>query len=88
MFEVGKKYQFVKVEGGDECSFQGVVEAYDHPLIKLARSEPVTIVIRMADSEGGDKEHFRQEIPEGPPGQIINVTSTLFVSAQEIEEKE
>lgn len=78
MFEVGALYEFRTIEGGDEVVFRGVVEKYEHPLLKLEDTGPV--VVRTMDengmvvSEAGDETVY--------PGEIINVTSPNFVSAQ------
>ncbi|NKJ91778.1 hypothetical protein GFM14_09150 [Rhizobium leguminosarum bv. viciae] len=74
MFEVGKNYEFHMIEGGSETEFQGVIESYEHPLIKLKDSKPLTIqfVGSMATEEVTTPSY---------PGKIINVTSTHFISA-------
>jgi hypothetical protein len=74
MFEVGKNYEFHMIEGGSETVFQGVIESYEHPLIKLKDSKPVTIHI------AGSMVTEDVTTPSYP-GQIINVTSTQFISA-------
>ena len=66
MFEVGKNYEFRMMEGGDEVTFWGTVEKYEHPLIKLTDSH--------FQVSGAKKAMF-------VPGRIINVTSTSFNSA-------
>ena len=71
MFEIGQKYEFRMIEGGAETMFWGTIETYEHPLVKIADSEPLTI------NYGGET---KTEIPSYP-GQIINVTSPNFISA-------
>lgn len=77
MFEVGKYYEFHMIEGGGDVTFWGIVEAYDHPLLKLEdeRSAGVSFVFdgKVVGHGGGNVAR----------GQIINVTSPNFVSAQE-----
>lgn len=68
MFEVGAQYQFTMLEAGDDITITGVVETYEHPLIKL---EDVTIVLEVGGTETSTTY----------PGQIINVTSTNFIRA-------
>lgn len=41
MFEVGRRYEFRMIEGDGEVQFWGVVEKYEHPLIKLANIPPI-----------------------------------------------
>lgn len=36
MFEVGKRYEFRILEGGDEITMWRVIEKYEHPLIKFS----------------------------------------------------
>jgi hypothetical protein len=67
MFEVGKSYEFRTYDWGEESSWHGTVEAYDHPLLKLA------------DRHLSDDSPF---FPSGSvPGRILNVSSPAFISA-------
>jgi hypothetical protein len=80
MYEVGAKYELRMIEGGDEMLFWGVVEAYEHPLIKLAD----TPAIRTETIDNKDDHSIAfVEDPDGEPirGAIINVTSPNFISA-------
>ncbi|MBX4920981.1 hypothetical protein HJA76_14915 [Rhizobium bangladeshense] len=80
MFEVGAKYQFRMIEGGDEVSFWGTVETYEHPLIKL--EDTPAKKTEMINTEGGFSIAIVDN-PEGRPtiGAIINVISPNFISA-------
>ncbi len=80
MFEVGAKYEFRIIEGGDETQFWGTVESYEHPLIKLADTPAMRS--EMANSEDNFSLAFVED-PDGTPtpGAIINVTSPNFISA-------
>lgn len=85
MFEIGKRYSFVMIMDGEESSFSGHIERYDHPLVKLADTQidPVTINI-MGMAPDGQTATLAQKIETDGyviPGKIINVTSPLFVSA-------
>lgn len=75
MFEVGKRYQFRIIEGGDEGTFSGVVEAYNHPLVMLASHK---ISPKFAPGLAPGETERRDTIP----GKIINVTSVHFISAE------
>ncbi len=71
MFKEGARYKFAVIEGGDEVTFWGVIEKYEHPLIKLQDKQydlPLP---------GGQRQLTNV------PGKIINVTSSHFVSAEE-----
>ncbi|EJJ26566.1 hypothetical protein [Rhizobium sp. CF142] len=35
MFEVGENYEFRVIEDGDQVTFTGIIERYEHPLVKL-----------------------------------------------------
>jgi hypothetical protein len=75
MFEVGSKYEFRIIEGGDETMFWGTIETYEHPMIKL-RDEEISVVYAQQSGPGS--------ISVGPtivPGKIMNVTSPNFISA-------
>ena len=81
MFKVGSKYEFRMAEAGDEVTFWGTIETYEHPLIKLEDTQMPDINLVAQETgevfrsiRGGDKVY---------PGQIINVTSPNFVSAVE-----
>lgn len=67
MFEIGKRYTFVMLEGGEETERTRRVERYEHPLLKL--EDVVT------------PEGHQYFTPGRSPGHIINVTSPNFVSA-------
>ena len=67
MFEVGKGYEFRTLEGGDETSWYGVIEKYEHPLLKTADVQ-----------FSPDSDFFPGGIVEG---RIINVTSPAFIGA-------
>lgn len=78
MFEVGKTYTFRMLDGEGEIEFTGEIERYDHPLIKLKDSEPLTI-----DVTGFGTDDVSNTYSVGSfPGRIINVTSPHFISAQ------
>lgn len=67
MFEVGKRYRYKIIIDGEEASTGGIVERYEHPLLKFK------------DSDAGDfMPHMKGKITRG---QIINVTSPNFISA-------
>lgn len=85
MFEVGAKYEFHMVEGEGTVSFVGIVEEYEHPLIKLKDSPPMKIHMDLGDVS--DKGAYSSNIPS-KLGQIINVTSPQFVSAQRLKDDE
>lgn len=76
MFEVGKRYEFRMLEDG-EVTFWGVVAAYEHPLLKLADSEPMKLITTIHETG----ERVREIDIPSHPGRIINVTSPGFVSA-------
>tara|TARA_R100000365_G_C2709470_1_gene45340 strand:- start:106 stop:339 length:234 start_codon:yes stop_codon:yes gene_type:complete len=74
MFEVGSTYNFRMIEGGDEVTFDGTVEGYDHPLVKIADYK-IPESLRPGRAPGGD-------VSSGTvTGPIINVTSIHFISA-------
>lgn len=81
MFKVGANYKFHMVEGGDEVTFWGTIEKYEHPLIKLEDTQMPDINIiahetgEIAQAIKGDGKVY--------PGQIINVTSPNFINAEE-----
>jgi hypothetical protein len=78
MFEVGKLYKFRMVQGDNEIMFWGVVETYEHPLVQLQDTGPITIRVVGVDSD----EPVEEESISGPfPGRIINVTSPNFIGA-------
>lgn len=77
MFEDGKRYEFRMIEDGGEVTFWGVIASYEHPLIKLADSEPITLVTSIYETG----ETVRETAIPSHPGRIINVTSPNFVSA-------
>jgi hypothetical protein len=76
MFEVGKKYEFHMLEAGDDVTFWGTIERYEHPLIKLEDTDALSISFGDIHGEGD----VSAEMP-ATPGRIINVTSPNFVSA-------
>ncbi len=78
MFEIGARYEFCMIEGGNEVVFWDTVTEYEHPLIKLKGSPTINISVALEDSEKASKS---KTFP-GQPGRIINVTSSNFVSAQ------
>ncbi len=67
MFEVGKRYDFRMLVGGEETSSSGLVERYDHPLLKTADVD-----------FSADSKFFPGGIVKG---EIINVTSPAFIGA-------
>lgn len=81
MFKVGQKYEFRMLEGDGEVTFWGTIEAYEHPLIKLADSPPMEV--RIAFGQDTADEVVRKT--KGAPGRILNVTSPNFISAQQQE---
>ena len=85
MFEIGARYEFCMIEGGDEETFVGTVKEYEHPLIKLEDSP--TINISMMSRDDLEKTSKGETIPS-QPGRIINVTSPNFVSAQRQQSRE
>jgi hypothetical protein len=80
MFTVGKKYEFQMIIGGEETTFWGSVARYEHPLLKLADTEPLNIEVV---EEGTGRVIHRAITSETMPGKIINVTSQNFISAVE-----
>jgi hypothetical protein len=84
MFEVGKRYEFKMVDEDGHRTFWGVVERYEHPLLKLEDTKMSKVRIHLRPSQGPASE---QTIggDETYPGEIINVTSSSFVSAVEKE---
>lgn len=82
MFVVGKEYIFRILGEGDD-GFKGTVEAYEHPLIKLAPPPSATLTIGGLDlGQPGDETVTLTSVPRR--GKIINVTSSAFVSAEEV----
>ena len=77
MFEVGKRYNFRMIQDGDEVTFGGTVAFYEHPLIKLA---DLNVSPDWLPPAGPGEVRSEQVIP----GQIINVTSVNFISADEL----
>ena len=80
MFEVGKTYKFKWIVDGEELTMWGEVEHYDHPLLKTADHEPPTLVIDFGD--GDEKKVVAPKSRSVIRGEIINVTSPNFISAQ------
>lgn len=80
MFEVGAKYEFRVIEDGDQVTFTGTIENYDHPLIKLVDTPSMK---HETVHNGSNITIMVIEDPESPPypGKIINVISPAFVSA-------
>lgn len=74
MFEVGKRYEIKMLEAGSEITLSGVVERYEHPLLKLRDMPPANMDIR--DIRKNQK--IDEQVVRGP---IINVGSSVFVSA-------
>lgn len=72
MFEVGRRYEIRMIESGEEISRYGVVELYEHPLLKLQDATFPAGSIYM---------------PQGATlrGPIINTTSPNFISATIID---
>jgi hypothetical protein len=70
MFQRGRTYHFRMLEDGGDVTFDGEIEKYEHPLIKLSDT---VISVEYAGGEPGSASTY--------PGQIINVTSPSFVSA-------
>lgn len=81
MFKVGANYEFHMLEAGDDVTFWGTIETYEHPLIKLEDTKMPEVHI-VAHETG---EIVRKLGNDGKvyPGQIINVTSPNFISAVE-----
>lgn len=67
LFEVGKRYDFRRMIGGEETQMAGRVESYDHPMLKTAD-----------ENFDADSKFFPGGIVRG---EIINVTSPTFISA-------
>lgn len=82
MFKVGKRYEFRMLEGGDEILFWGVVETYEHPLLKLEDFDPAELRIQFRPPAGPSTTQVIGNA-EKVPGRIINITSPSFVSAVE-----
>lgn len=80
MFEIGAKYEFRMIEDGDEVTFWGTIETYEHPLIKLTDTPPMTSKTTEHE-DGGMTIEFVQTDGDPYPGKIINVTSPNFISA-------
>lgn len=82
MFEVGAHYEFRMIEGGGEVILWGDIAVYEHPLIKLADSEPLRIQLIGVGVDGSENhDPADDQIVPSQPGRIINVTSVNFVSA-------
>lgn len=84
MFQVGKHYEFRMIEGGGEISFEGSVEAYEHPMVKLKDVPKMDMPIQYAPPPppGAPASQAPRKIP-ARPGRIINVTSPNFIRAVE-----
>ncbi|MGO6887352.1 hypothetical protein [Rhizobium johnstonii] len=78
MFEVGENYEFRLIEAGDEIMFWGIVESYEHPLIKLQDSAAMTTQVLQ---DGTSIALVADPNSPAHPGRIINVTSQHFISA-------
>ncbi|KEC75399.1 UNVERIFIED_ORG: hypothetical protein GGD51_002494 [Rhizobium esperanzae] len=80
MFEVGSKYEFRMIEGGDEVLFWGSVVSYEHPLVKL--EDTPALKSQTTSTDDGFSISIVDD-PEGRPtfGAIINITSPNFISA-------
>ncbi|MBY5442097.1 hypothetical protein HFO93_01065 [Rhizobium leguminosarum] len=78
MFEVGENYEFRVIEGGDEIMFWGIVESYEHPLIKLQDTPAMTSKVLQ---DGISIALVADPTSPAYPGRIINVTSPNFISA-------
>lgn len=83
MFKIGTKYEFRILEGGEEVTFWGIIESYEHPLLKLADTELSQLRVHIQPSKGPARSEVIGGVGRKLPGQIINVTSTSFVSAVE-----
>lgn len=86
MFKVGSRYEFTVIEAGDETTFWGTIESYEHPLIKLEdrrASDMSSLLITDAETGKTITEVKPQGVPAVMPGRIINVTSPNFISAVE-----
>ena len=73
MFEVGKTYEIKMDNDGSVLTTVGIIEKYEHPLIKLREENGHLEFL------GGAKDLTKIH------GEIINVTSVRFVSAVEID---
>jgi len=67
MFEIGKEYEIVYLDGDTQTTMWGTVERHDHPMLKMADFDP---------REGNP--YAPAGIVSGP---IFNVTSPNFVRA-------
>lgn len=74
MFQTGKTYEIKMLEAGTEITLTGIVESYEHPLLKLRDVPPAHVEVRDLES----KETVENGIVRGP---IINVGSSAFISA-------
>ncbi|WCR16993.1 hypothetical protein [Paracoccus alcaliphilus] len=81
MFEVGKRYEFRVIEGGDEVSFTGRIEKYEHPLLKLEDTAVEALKIILTGPDGEDAKPLSDMPARTFPGRIINVISPNFISA-------
>lgn len=84
MFDVGSKYEFRTIQGGDEVSFRGIIETYEHPLIKLRDIPAVKTEVTKGD-DGSMSVAFNED-PNGKrtPGAVLNVTSPNFIQAVKV----
>ncbi|PDS45185.1 hypothetical protein CO662_36795 [Rhizobium anhuiense] len=78
MFEEGQNYEFRLLEAGDEIMFWGIVESYEHPLIKLQETAAMTTQVLQ---DGASIAFVADPNSPAHPGRIINVTSPHFISA-------
>lgn len=84
MFTVGASYNFRVIEDGDEVIFWGIVEKYEHPLVKLKDVNPSEVRIQMRGLGRLDQDITIGGGDKPIPGRIINVTSSNFVSAVQV----
>lgn len=86
MFKVGNSYKFRLIEDGDEILFSGIVEKYEHPLLKLKDVDRTELRIRIKGIDLPDRDISIGGGDKLIPGRIINVTSLNFVSAVEVRD--
>ena len=75
MFEVGVHYQFHMSVRDEECSFGGIIQSIDLPLIKLKDIHP----------KQSERKLFGDQILFGD---IINVHSPYFIKASRNRDQE
>ena len=85
MFNIGSRYRFQMIIDGEETSFSGVIERYEHPLIKLEDTniERLRVVLHGEFNTNAEEEPLFEAPAQVIPGKVINVTSANFISAEE-----